>query len=761
MERDADRRATGPDGVSNTVSGRAQFAVQAQAIHGGVHVHAPPDAVAAVPRQLPAAVGQFVNRTSELSILDAMIAETSGPVRCAPLVSTVTGGPGVGKTALVVHWAHLVRERFPDGELYVNLRGYDQGSPLHPEQVLDGFLRALSVPASRIPADPEAQAGLYRSLLDGRRTLIVLDNASSAAQVRPLLPGSAHCTVVITSRSRMAGLVARDGARRISVDNLPPIESLHLLREIIGAERVDAEPDAASELARRCDHLPLALRIAADRVVTRPHARLGDLVEELSDEQDRLDALTADDDDLAAVRTVFSWSYRALPPHAARAFRLLSLHPGPEIGSTAAAALLGCTIAAARRVLETLTGAHLLDEIGRDRHQFHDLLRSYAAEQALAQEPESERAAATGRELTWYLHTAAAAARRLPQRHRVTPAPSQLPVAPSSFSTTEQALTWCEQERANLLAAIAAAAGAGRDDLAWQLTLALGSFFNLRKHWADWIESHRLGLAAAEREGDADGQAWLLTGLGSAYRDTGRLEAAIEAQRRAADLFTRLGDPEGIGSVRNNLGSALHGLTRLTEALAQYDIAVETYRAAGMVQSQGRAMSNRATVLGDLGRHDEAITQIEAALGLLEASDDRHGEGFTLHNLGDAYAAAGHMRQAAAAYQRSLPIRRATGNIWGEARTLSGLALCQRALAAPAQAIETARAAITRYEQTSDTLGHARALDLLGEMLHAAGQARDAAEAWRAALMLLEPLESGRALTASITARLSTASEPD
>lgn len=245
-----------PGGSRNAISGRADVALQAQAIHGNVHIHGGPPASDAVPRQLPAAVGQFVNRTAELSVLDALVAERADPLRRTPVLSTVTGGPGVGKTALVVQWAHRVRDRFPDGELYINLRGYEDGAPVEPSQALDGFLRTLAVPASRIPADPEAQAGLYRSLLDGRRMLILLDNASSAAQVRPLLPGSAACTVIVTSRSRMAGLVARDGAQRISLDVLPPAESLYLLREIIGPGRVDSEQGAAVELARRCDHLP-------------------------------------------------------------------------------------------------------------------------------------------------------------------------------------------------------------------------------------------------------------------------------------------------------------------------------------------------------------------------------------------------------------------------------------------------------------------------------------------------------------------------
>ena len=741
----------------NALSGRADIAVQAQAIHGDVHIHTPLSNPGTVPRQLPAAVRQFVNRVSELSALDALVAEHAELASRAPGLSTVTGGPGVGKTALVVQWAHQVRDRFPDGELYVNLRGYEEAEPVEPAQVLDGFLRALAVPASRIPADPEAQAGLYRSLLDGRRMLILLDNASSAAQVRPLLPGSAACTVIVTSRSRMAGLVARDGARRISVDVLPPVESVHLLREIIGAARVDAETDAAEELARRCDHLPLALRIAADRAVTHPHAPLRDLVEELSDEQDRLDALAADDDDLAAVRTVFSWSYRALPAQAARTFRLLGLHPGPEYSTTAAAALLDVSVPAARRLLDSLTGAHLIDEIGRDRHQFHDLLRSYAAEQAAAEETASARDAALTRVLVWYLHCAANAAMVLPKRHYIRPEQVAVGPRPLTFATHEAALEWCETERANLVAAITTASRAGYDALSWQLALALGSFFNLRKHWNDWIHTHRVGLAAAERDGNAEGQAWLLTGLGSAYRDTGRFDDAINAQQRAAALFTQIGDPEGIASARNNLGSALHSHGHLTDALAAYEVAVETYRAVGIAQSLGRAMSNHATVLRDLGRSDEAVAELHEAIRLLESSEDRHGEGFTLHNLGDTHAAADRHREAIEAYRRALVIRRATSNTWGEARTLFGLGASHHVLGAADDAIEYLHVAVACYTQTSDTAGHVRALELLGQALYTDGNAADALTAWRSALELARSFDSDSAAEARIRAHIAEA----
>jgi Helix-turn-helix domain/NB-ARC domain len=347
----------------------------------------PAEATQVMPAQLPAHAAVFTDRKNELAELDQLLATPAGATG-AMTIALISGTAGVGKTALALRWAHRARSRFPDGQLYVNLRGYDPAPSLHPGQVLDCFLRALRVSAEKTPTDVEAKAGLYRSLLDGQRVLVVLDNAGTADQVRPLLPGSPGCLVVVTSRSRLSGLVVRDGAHRVTLHPLPVADALILLREIIGADRVDAEPEMAVQLAHQCAHLPLALRLSAERVVSHPHLTLAELVGELADERDRLDLLVVPDDESTAMRAVFFWSYRSLPPESARMFRLLGLHTGPDISVPLAALLSNTTLLEARRLLDVLTSVHLLEETGHGRYRFHDLLRAYAAERAAAEDTE-------------------------------------------------------------------------------------------------------------------------------------------------------------------------------------------------------------------------------------------------------------------------------------------------------------------------------------------------------------------------------------
>jgi DNA-binding SARP family transcriptional activator len=409
---------------------------------------------APVPRELPADVDAFTGRAGELAELDRLLEvaaqagrhhpEGAGP---APVViSAVTGGAGVGKTALAVHWAHRVRDAFPDGQLYVNLRGYDPGEPMTAADALAGFLRALGVTDQDMPADVDERAARYRSILDGRRTLVMLDNAAAAEQVRPLLPGSPSCFVVVTSRDSLAGLVARHGAQRLDLDLLPPDEAATLLRALIGA-RVDADPDAAATLAQQCARLPLALRVAAEFVATRPALTLA----QLAAEQRSLDA---GGDFRTDMRSVFSWSYRHLPADAARAFRLMGLHPGPDFDAYAARALIGGSLEKARDLLDLLACAHLIHPAQPGRYGMHDLLRAYARHLAVTQDPvtqdpvtqdsatrdagalstraDNEKQAALTRLLDYYLAAAAAAMdTALPaernRRPRVAPPNSPIP----------------------------------------------------------------------------------------------------------------------------------------------------------------------------------------------------------------------------------------------------------------------------------------------------------------------------------------------
>ncbi|MFD5084952.1 BTAD domain-containing putative transcriptional regulator [Kitasatospora sp. NPDC058406] len=417
------------------------------------------------PAQLPPALATFVGRRAELGALDGLAdpAGSAGSVGAAG-IGVVTGGAGTGKTALAVHWAHQARERFPDGQLHVNLRGFAFGPPLAPDEALARFLRALGTDRERIPGTVDESAALYRSLLADRRVLVLLDNARNAEQVRPLLPGSAGSLALVTGRDGLAGLTACDGARRLVLDVLPQPDAVELLARIAGADRTRAEPRAAAELAAACGHLPLALGIAAGRLAERPHRTLVEHAAELRDAEDRFTALQIDGDATSAVRVAFDLSYRALQPTAQRLFRLLGLAPGNCVSTAAAAALSGSATAATRPVLEHLAAAHLLNPAGPDRYRLHDLLRCYAAERATAETGPADRAAARERLRSWYLHHAEAAARLLTPQRRRPPLTAAGPwYEPPRFTTPAEARQWCESEHSYLSETVRYAAEHGLD----------------------------------------------------------------------------------------------------------------------------------------------------------------------------------------------------------------------------------------------------------------------------------------------------------
>jgi tetratricopeptide (TPR) repeat protein len=595
-----------------------------------------PDPAATVPRQLPPAVPNFVGRVEELDTLTRLL-DRSGEAAVSVVISAISGAAGVGKTALALQWARQVQPRFPDGQLYVNLRGYDSGLPLTAGQALDGFLRSLGVAADKLPTDLETQVGLYRSLVEGRRILVVLDNANSAEQVRHLLPGSPSCVAVATSRSRLSGLVARDGAHRVSLDRLTPTESIALLRQIVGA-RIDAEPGAAKELAWRCAHLPLALRIAAERVAVHPYTSLSFLTEELGCTCD-LDFLATEDDETTAIRTVFSWSYQALVPEAARAFRLLGMHAGPDISMAAAAALLDRTPAKTRPLLETLANVHLLEETAPDRYRFHDLLRAYAIERVEAEESADLRDEAVDRELAWYLHTANMADRYLMpyRRCRIQVDPLPAGTRPLVFEAYEQALRWCQVERANLIAGTRQAARTGRDAVAWKLPAILLSFFYLRKHWSEWIAVHDIGLSAADRFHDQEGRAWMLLGLGIAHRDVREFTAAVDYLRRALETWRSIDHRWSEGGTLHNLGAAYHGLGKSEQACDCLSRSLAIARDIGERWGEGRALSTLGHVYRDMHRTEEALDQYRKAMVIRREIGDRQGVGSSLSDIGNAF----------------------------------------------------------------------------------------------------------------------------
>jgi tetratricopeptide (TPR) repeat protein len=685
----------------------APVALRGWATYSGPDLHpAPPEpAPVAVPRQLPVKAAHFTGRSIELVKLDALLAQDDTAQPAATAICAIAGTAGVGKTALVVHWAHQVRDQFPDGQLFVNLRGYDPGPAVTPEQALEEFLRALHVAAEWIPAGLEARAALYRSLLHGRRMLIVLDNANSAKQVRPLLPSSPTCRTVITSRSRLSALIAHDGASRILVDLLPPPEALALLRNILGETRVAAEPEAAATLARWCAYLPLALRIVAERAVTHPYVTLADLARELAVERDRLDLLSADEeeDENTAVRAVFSWSYNALPPEAARAFRLLGLHASPDISTPAAAALTDTTPIQARRLLETLGGMHLVEEIAKDRYRFHDLLRVYAAECAEEQETDQDRRTAIRRVLTWYLHTGDAADRILnPHRHRI-PLEHLENVSslPLEFTSYRQALDWCETERANLVAATRQAAVTGEHVIAWKLPLlAMLGFFSLRKHWEDWITTYQIGLDSARRLHDRKGEAWILGALGFGYFDLQQHEKALDCFQNALSICEEIDDPWG-------KAVALTGLSR---------------------------------AYFHLGNYEESLSGSKCALRISQEIDDPWSQTLALISIGGAYRKLQNFEEALRCFHQALTVLRPAHDQLGEAMALQSLGATYRNLQQFDDALTHFQQACTIYCQIGDRLGEANTLRSIGDTLQNLNRMDAAAEYWRKALTLFEDL---------------------
>ena len=516
-----------------------------------------------VARQLPAAPRHFVGRRPELEFLASVVGDAGEGV-----VVAVSGMAGVGKTALALHWAHRVAAEFPGGQLYADLGGFGpSGVPVEPAMALSGFLDALGVPDERIPRSLEARAGLYRSLVAGQRVLVVLDNARDVEQVRPLLPGSPGCVVLVTSRTRLAGLAVGGNAEFVALEVPSEQEAGELLAVRLGASRVAGEPDAVSEVIGLCARLPLALAIAAARAVAYPELPLAALAAELRDAARRLDVLDAGDG-ATSIRAVMSWSYQQLAESPARMLRLLSVHPGPGITAAAAASMAGIPLEQARHALRALAAANLVTEYLPGRYGLNDLLRAFAAEQAQAAGQAGDHRAAVRRILDHYLHSVNAA-RVTPvwELDPITLAAPRPGVAPECFASRDQALAWLDAERAVLVKVTGQAAETGFDGHAWQLACSLAVFFRTRGHWHDLFATQRVALGAAERLRDQDAQARAHWELGLAVAQAGRFRQAHFHLERALQLYQRLGDHDGQARARISIGLARERESRDREAL--------------------------------------------------------------------------------------------------------------------------------------------------------------------------------------------------
>ncbi|WP_262700069.1 MULTISPECIES: ATP-binding protein [Streptomyces] len=736
--------------------------MQAGNVSGGINFYqrVPGESANLIPRQLPADVHGFVNRADELRQLDAILTSQSGD-RLVVSIHVVAGTAGAGKTSLALHWAHQVKDRFPDGQLFVNLRGYDPGEPVTADQALRRFLRALGVPADQIPQDVDDAAALYRSLLAERRVLILLDNAATVSQVRPLLPGTGTSLVVVTSRNRLAGLTVRDGARRLTLGTLPEPEAIALLCAVTSGYRPGDDEEKLTELARLCARLPLALRIAAERAASHPHMRIDDLISDLRDESALWDALsTGIDEEAEAVHSVFAWSYRALPESSARLFRLLGIHPGSEFSLHAASALCEFSLSRTRQLLDDLVGAHLLEQTAPDRFQFHDLLRAFATGQAQSDEPAEQRNAALHRVLDWYLHTADAAQYWLRPSEQHSPlAASTASVPPPVFADYDAAADWADREHTTLLRLVPAAVSAGLDTLAWQLAEVLWIARYPSAPGSDWIDPMRAGLAAAERTDEPAAQIRLLNYLGMAYRKYRRLDEGMECHRRARELahrtaipleearslnliglihlesrqldpaadhfersaaiFRDVGEPRRAAMAMSNIASTRLDAGSLSEAEEAAQQALAAHRALNNERSVGNALYIVAELRREQGELAAARRAIDEALDIALNLRSHVLEGFWLLTLGDIQRAAGQYGDALTSYQRSAKLHRRLGDRSREALAWRGTGQTYGAMERYDEAAAFHRRAATVHDQLGDAWQHALELDHLAAAVDA------------------------------------------
>ncbi|MGQ0837990.1 tetratricopeptide repeat protein [Actinokineospora sp.] len=683
------------------------------------------------PAQLPAETPGFVGRAAPLARLDELLAEVDG--HAGAVVVAVSGSAGVGKTALAVRWAHRVRDRFPDGQLSVNLRGYAASRPPTTHEVLVRLLHALGVSPERVPADADEAAGLYRTMLTDKRVFVLLDNAATAEEVRPLLPGSPGCFVLVTSRDRLTGLTARDGAHQLPLDMLDPAESVDLLGRLVGVGRTRREAQAVAEMADTCAHLPLALRIAGANLAIRPLISVADYTRELRD-RGRIAGLAVAGDESGAVRAAFDLSYDKLGPAGRRLFRLLGVVPGADIDRAAAAALIGAPVEEAARLLRALDHGNLIREHTPGRFTIHDLLREYASSRAGRDGARDERTDAVVRLFDHYLGAVRAHSALLWQ---VGPAPDADPGA------EQAAITWLDDERANLVAAALAAPSLGLPGFAWRFAEALRGYFGNRGHGADGIAVCTAALAAARGAGDVDAEASVHDLLGVIHCNLSDYGAAVEHHRWALELSRGTGNRVVEAAALHNLGRAHSQLGQPAQASSFYEEALVINRAIGNRRGEAAALNYIGVAALSLGRPETAVMRHTAALELSTRIGHRQVQAAAAQGLGLAHWARGDLRRAADCYRDALAVCRRYGFRHGEVSMLICLAETGLDLGTFAEAAAQVRQAVELGRQLGERRHEVSGLDILAGIQQRTGEWSSAAEHYTRALGLAREIRFG------------------
>ncbi|WP_168211478.1 AfsR/SARP family transcriptional regulator [Actinosynnema sp. ALI-1.44] len=668
--------------------------------HEVLHGRAEPATRAPTPRQLPHDSAKFIGRQDELTRLDSLLHKRGS----APVIVSIDGAPGIGKTVLALHWAHRVADRCSDVQLYLNLRGYGPGEPVTPDAAAEALLRELGVAGDTIPSDVDERSALLRSKLADRRPLILLDNALDAGQVRPLLPGTS-ALVIVTSRNQLRGLSVRDGAHRVTLSPMPHAQAVDLLAAAIGAHRVAEEPAAAARLVRLCDYLPLALAIVAERA--HRSESLADVVLALEDEKARLDNLgSGEDDPHTDLGAALSWSYRALRKSAALVFRKLGLVPANDIGLDAAAALSGLPRGQAKDALDQLIATNLLEQPRPGRYQLHDLVRLYATDMAMSHEPQAERDEAVERVLGWYLHATVAADMLLnPHRNRDFLVPYKARVPPPAFADAQEAAAWFDDEYDTLRSIVMWAGANGWDGYAWRNALALTTLLDSVVQWRDGLNFYASALADAEAAGERVGEAYLLNSIGCIHLD--KLECGT-----AKSFFER--------------------------SLARF-------RERGLLRGQGMALGNLSIANAQLGDGGTARDNAKRALELFEQLDDSRGITQNLDNLGIAQTVSGDHAAAVESHLRAHQWFLRTGDEMIEAFNQHGLGLAYAGLGDVPRAVRAYRTAISFHRAAVNRRGEAIVLTDLGKVLNAAGHPRIARAVLTSAMTTMVELADPRA----------------